>query len=77
MEDMSQYPLELTGENIPMVRFMNVTKRYGNLTVLDHLDLDVTEGEMVTIIGPSGSGKTTVLRMLMTLGNDQRRRHLR
>ena len=67
MEDMSQYPLELTGENIPMVRFMNVTKRYGNLTVLDHLDLDVTEGEMVTIIGPSGSGKTTVLRMLMTL----------
>jgi polar amino acid transport system ATP-binding protein len=50
-----------------MVRFMNVTKRYGSLTVLDKLDLDVAEGEMVTVIGPSGSGKTTVLRMLMTL----------
>ncbi|MCV2869061.1 ectoine/hydroxyectoine ABC transporter ATP-binding protein EhuA [Defluviimonas sp. WL0002] len=50
-----------------MVRFMNVTKRYGALTVLDDLSLDVAEGEMVTIIGPSGSGKTTVLRMLMTL----------
>ncbi|WP_290428718.1 MULTISPECIES: ectoine/hydroxyectoine ABC transporter ATP-binding protein EhuA [Albidovulum] len=67
MEDMSRYPLELTGADVPMVRFMNVTKRYGSLTVLDSLDLDVTEGEMVTIIGPSGSGKTTVLRMLMTL----------
>ncbi|MCU9848875.1 ectoine/hydroxyectoine ABC transporter ATP-binding protein EhuA [Defluviimonas sp. WL0024] len=64
---MSRYPLELTGADVPMVRFMNVTKRYGSLTVLDSLDLDVTEGEMVTIIGPSGSGKTTVLRMLMTL----------
>src|SRR5829696_3168047 len=67
MEDMSQYPLELTGPDVPMVRFMDVTKRYGELVVLDSLNIDVTEGEMVTIIGPSGSGKTTVLRMLMTL----------
>jgi ectoine/hydroxyectoine ABC transporter ATP-binding protein len=67
MEDMSAYPLELTGEGVPMVRFMNVTKRYGTLTVLDKLNLDVAEGEMVSVIGPSGSGKTTVLRMLMTL----------
>ena len=50
-----------------MVRFSNVSKRYGNLTVLDGLDLDISEGEMVSIIGPSGSGKTTVLRVLMTL----------
>lgn len=67
MEDMSQYPLCLEGDNIPMVRFQNVRKSYGALTVLDHLNLDVDTGEMVTIIGPSGSGKTTVLRMLMTL----------
>ena len=51
----------------PMVRFENVTKRYGALTVLDGLDLDIARGEKVSIIGPSGSGKTTVLRMLMTL----------
>lgn len=65
--DMSQYPLKLEGDNVPMVRFHNVTKKYGKLTVLDGLNLDVEAGEMVTIIGPSGSGKTTVLRMLMTL----------
>ena len=51
----------------PMVRFENVTKRYGSLTVLDSLDLDIAPNEKVAIIGPSGSGKTTVLRMLMTL----------
>src|SRR5215210_1115454 len=51
----------------PMVRFEKVSKRYGALTVLDSLDLDIARGEKVCIIGPSGSGKTTVLRMLMTL----------
>jgi polar amino acid transport system ATP-binding protein len=51
----------------PMVRFEKVTKRYGPLTVLDELDLDIARGEKVAVIGPSGSGKTTVLRMLMTL----------
>ena len=65
--DLSDYPLELSEGDRPMVRFMNVTKRYGTLTVLDDLNLDVAEGEMVSVIGPSGSGKTTVLRMLMTL----------
>jgi polar amino acid transport system ATP-binding protein len=50
-----------------MVRFEGVSKRYGPLTVLDGLDLDIARGEKVAIIGPSGSGKTTVLRMLMTL----------
>jgi polar amino acid transport system ATP-binding protein len=51
----------------PMVRFDNVSKRYGSHTVLDELCLDIGRGEKVSIIGPSGSGKTTVLRMLMTL----------
>jgi ectoine/hydroxyectoine ABC transporter ATP-binding protein len=67
MDGLTSYPLELIGPNVPMVRFMNVTKAYGDLIVLDKLDLDIAPGEMVTIIGPSGSGKTTVLRMLMTL----------
>lgn len=65
--DLADCPLELPEGDRPMVRFLNVTKRYGSLTVLDDLNLDVAEGEMVTVIGPSGSGKTTVLRMLMTL----------
>jgi len=62
----TEFPLALE-PNGPMVRFSRVTKRYGPLTVLDSLDLDVRANEIVSIIGPSGSGKTTVLRMLMTL----------
>lgn len=67
MQDLTSFPLELSGPDIPMVRFMNVRKTYGDFVVLDNLNLDITAGEMVTVIGPSGSGKTTVLRMLMTL----------
>jgi polar amino acid transport system ATP-binding protein len=50
-----------------MIRFRGVTKRYGRLIVLDHLDLDVASREKVAIIGPSGSGKSTLLRVLMML----------
>ena len=50
-----------------IVKFEEVTKQYGDLVVLDKLDLDIKKNEMVSIIGPSGSGKTTVLRVLMTL----------
>jgi polar amino acid transport system ATP-binding protein len=56
-----------TSAEPPMVRFQEVTKRYGDLVVLDQLSLDIAANEKVAIIGPSGSGKTTVLRMLMTL----------
>jgi polar amino acid transport system ATP-binding protein len=49
------------------VRFDRVNKSFGDLQVLDRLNLEVQPGERVTLIGPSGSGKTTILRLLMTL----------
>ena len=55
---------DLEGAN---VRFEQVTKQFGDLVVLDQLDMEVAPGEKVVIIGPSGSGKTTILRVLMTL----------
>ncbi|MGW7369645.1 ectoine/hydroxyectoine ABC transporter ATP-binding protein EhuA [Streptomyces sp. NPDC054841] len=54
-------------QNEELIRFTNVTKRFGDNTVLDNLCFSVRPGRHVTLIGPSGSGKTTILRLLMTL----------
>src|SRR3990172_3552178 len=48
----------------PMVRALEVHKRFGKLEVLRGVDLDVARGEVVVLIGASGSGKTTLLRCI-------------
>jgi ABC-2 type transport system ATP-binding protein len=53
------------GEHIIEVRGM--TKRFGELTAVDHVDLTVGVGEIYGFLGPNGSGKTTFLRMLCGL----------
>jgi len=47
----------------------NVIKRYGDQTVVDHLDLDVIEGEVLGLLGPNGAGKSTTINMLCGLLN--------
>lgn len=47
----------------------NVIKRFGEQTVVDHLDLDVIEGEVLGLLGPNGAGKSTTINMLCGLIN--------
>ncbi len=49
------------------VTFENVTKRYGNVTAVSNLSLEIPDKEFLVLVGPSGCGKTTALRMLAGL----------
>jgi multiple sugar transport system ATP-binding protein len=49
------------------VTFENVTKRYGNVTAVNALSLEVADKEFLVLVGPSGCGKSTALRMLAGL----------
>lgn len=49
----------------PILRLENIVKRFGSFTALHGIDIDIDEGEFLTIVGPSGSGKTTLIRLLV------------
>jgi putative spermidine/putrescine transport system ATP-binding protein len=48
----------------PAIRLTGLEKKFGSVTAVDGVDLDIAEGEFFSMLGPSGSGKTTVLRMI-------------
>ncbi|MEZ5142621.1 MAG: ABC transporter ATP-binding protein [Acidimicrobiales bacterium] len=58
-----------TGGGPPMsqVVFEGVTKRFGEVTAVDHLDLEIHDEEFMVLLGPSGCGKTTALRLVAGL----------
>jgi branched-chain amino acid transport system ATP-binding protein len=47
-----------------LLRGVGVTRRFGGLAAVDHLDFDVAEGEIVGLIGPNGAGKTTLVNLI-------------
>ena len=47
-----------------MISLHQLTKRYGNFTAVDEIDLEVPRGELFGFLGPNGAGKTTTLRMI-------------
>ena len=50
-----------------MIHIENLVKRYGDLVALNHLNLDIHEGEIFGLLGPNGSGKTTAINCLLSL----------
>ncbi|MBQ3957504.1 MAG: ABC transporter ATP-binding protein [Bacteroidaceae bacterium] len=50
-----------------MIQLRDITKSFGALQVLRGIDLDISKGEVVSIVGPSGAGKTTLLQIMGTL----------
>jgi ABC-2 type transport system ATP-binding protein len=51
----------------PAVSTSGLTRRFGSLVAVDHLDLELPAGEVIGLVGPNGSGKSTLIRMLLGL----------
>ena len=56
-------PSKTTGTTV--IRTSMITKHYGSIIAVDHLDFSINEGEIYGLIGPNGAGKTTLIKMLV------------
>jgi ABC-type multidrug transport system ATPase subunit len=52
---------------VPLLAVRGISKRYGEATVLDDVEFDLSPGEILGIIGPNGAGKTTLMECLVDL----------
>src|SRR5450759_2609104 len=63
----SQHPFRATLLSMAGLSFKDVAKRYGDVSVIENLNLDVHDRELMVLVGPSGCGKSTALRMIAGL----------
>jgi len=54
-------------EQAAVIELENLTRTFGNLTAVNHLDLEIPRGELFAFIGPNGAGKTTTIKMIVGL----------
>jgi cell division transport system ATP-binding protein len=55
----------MTEKSAPIVKFTNVTKKFGGVVAVQDVSFEVGKGEFIFITGPSGSGKTTILKLIL------------
>ena len=65
--DFEPFRLGSEDQSVAIVRIMDLTKRYGSTLAVDHLNLEVQEGEILGLLGPNGAGKSSTLLMLSTI----------
>ncbi|MBA7710366.1 hypothetical protein ES703_119308 [subsurface metagenome] len=56
---------------MPLIETIDVCQRYGESTILSHINLRIDRGEVFALIGPTGAGKTTLLRLLDLIEPEQ------
>ncbi|MDO8688765.1 MAG: ABC transporter ATP-binding protein [Dehalococcoidia bacterium] len=57
----------MAGDATAIIEMVKLTKKYGDFTAVDQLNLEVTEGEIFGLLGPNGAGKTTTILMMLGL----------
>ncbi|AKP67792.1 ABC transporter ATP-binding protein [Companilactobacillus ginsenosidimutans] len=55
----------------PIISMKNIVKKFGDQTVLNHVNFDIAEGKIIGLIGPSGAGKSTIIKIILGMEKTQ------